>query len=533
MADQLQVNYAGRSLATGGSSQTTGGDGMSNLPGVYPQITDGNLGAIASAVGIHAKIGTAAKGEVNRVVRLSSLAQARAAFGQGQLLESAEISLRQGVTVLAVRAPASVAGVIGAVTETKTGTGVMTLTGTVQGNYDVRVKVTRDGTVAAGDSAFIYSLDGGKHWSAEYALVGTFTLGDTGLSLAFDTGNFVADDRYQVAITAPQMTLADLIQAWDALIASSNAFEFVHVVGAVAPATAEAIKAKIVEARANNAPVMVQLEARGYKATDVPSGISNFDWETANYADRLAVHTQYISNVVEEWKAFSSPDVMVFAGDAKLLDADALQAHLMNPAALGSARMSQMPLAQDLGRFATGALPFVVEVQHDEYKTEGLNAANINSLRTYAGTNGFYFVEGLTRAPQGSDFRLAQNRRVCLEAWRLSYQWFLRYVNESFRVDPTTGYLLADEAAVMDANASQFLRGRLVDTGNASSVAVKVNRGHALLPDGILEYSLEIVPLGYGKKIILQISLINPYLQQVQANPTTAGSGEDKKEGGS
>lgn len=533
MADQVRINYSGSSLAGGGSSHPAGGAGVSKLPGVYIDISDGNLGLGVSVAGVHAKIGAAERGDVNRVLRFSGFNDAKASYGKGRLLKSSQRSLDQGVSLYTVRANASIAGSIGTVgaSSSNTGTGIVSITGTPHESYDIRVEITKGGTVAAGDAAVRYSTDGGYYWSDVYALLATLPIGKTGLTLGFDTGNFVAGNSYKAEVISPQISLQDLITAFDALALSEASVEFVHFVGAVTPATAQAIKAKraSIEA-ATGKDFFYVLEARGVTSADYPTGVTSFDWDDANDLERAQVIAKYKANLIEEWKNFQDKYAVVFAGDAKMIDAYELQSQEENSASLGTMRLSQIPVGQDLGRFATGSLPYVQSLLYDENQANSLYHAGFNTLRHYNGTRGTFFTGGLTRAASTSDFRRLAHLRVCLEAKRLLRIWLLRYVGESVPVDDN-GYLEASARGAIESAATAFLEGRLLSTDNASAVQVKLNEKENILTTAKLTGKIRIRPLGYLTWIEVDLGLVNPLLEQVRAGNTPEPP--KKQQGGS
>src|SRR5574340_210135 len=94
--------------------------------------------------------------------------------------------------------------------------------------------------------------------------------------------------------------------------------------------------------------------------------------------------------------------------------------------------------------------PGVKDLYRDERATPGLDDARITTLTTLLGIAGSYVTQGLTLAPQGSDFALIQNRRVLDKANRYFRIALARYQNESIRVNGKTGRILEREAAQIE-----------------------------------------------------------------------------------
>ena len=163
--------------------------------------------------GVHAKIGVCSAGPLNTAVLIASLA-ALAAYGTGPVVEATAHQLEvTGEPVLLTRCAAGVSGAIGAVVRSGPGsagvnlTGVssptstavptLSITGVLARAYAVRVRVVGAGANLAATPTVQYSLDGGLTWStAATAVAGPTGLGDSGISLAWADGSFVASDTW-------------------------------------------------------------------------------------------------------------------------------------------------------------------------------------------------------------------------------------------------------------------------------------------------------------------------------------------------
>jgi hypothetical protein len=239
------------------------------LPGVSINVQDGNLGVLpALGEGVHVKVGVAQQGPVNQVLAITSTKQAKEVFGGGPLPEAIAVAIAQGAgLVYAVRANAGVAGTIGTVQKTGTGTGNLSAAGSPNDAYEVVVRITRAG--GRGTAAFIYSLDGGDTYSPEIAVPsgGTYALPGTDITLTFTNGasgtSFEVGDTYTFTTTAPAYSLADLNAAINALFAQAQLrYQFVHVVGAATPTVAAAVDARMGEAAQAHRYIWAMLEAQ-------------------------------------------------------------------------------------------------------------------------------------------------------------------------------------------------------------------------------------------------------------------------------
>ena len=402
------------------------------LPDVWFDIQDGALGILPPPTdGVSAKIGPASAGPVNEIVAVTSLQQVKEIFQGGPLAEALATHLAlSGAPVYAIRVKTSLAGTVGKVTKSGTGTGNLEVIGSPLDAYEVHVKITRDGVVAAGEvtGAFQYTLDGGDNWSPEIAIPsgGTYTIPGTGLTLVFQNGpsgaSFVAGDTYAFVTSPPHYTIADLNDALDVLLAVPREWGWVHVVGAASPAVAAAVATRMREAETKYRFAFALLEA-------------------PDDSD---------ANLISAWKDFADKRVAVAAGHADLISPLTGQVQKRSVAWLASGRLAAIPVHEHLGRVLTGPVPGVVRLYRDEAQTPGLDEQGFLTMRTIIGRRGYYFTRGRIKAPQGSDFQYIENRRVMDLACRIARNAALRYLNDSVRVDDS-GKIYEPDARAIEA----------------------------------------------------------------------------------
>ena len=90
-----------------------------------------------------------------------------------------------------------------AVTEAGTSPPDVTLTGTPNNSYLLKVKITLAGN--RGTAKFKYSLDNGKTWSKEIVTANTYEMPGTGTTLNFATGSAYATDNVYTATSTPSV----------------------------------------------------------------------------------------------------------------------------------------------------------------------------------------------------------------------------------------------------------------------------------------------------------------------------------------
>jgi len=474
-----------------------------SIPDSKQTIQDGALGVVeTNDTGVQAKIGVCSLGTPNQVYTFADPTALQAALGTGPLVEAAVEALQEGGgPIVCVPATPSVAGTNGAVTHAGTGTSVMTVTGTPKDSYEVIAKVTNPGTVTAGDGTFQYSLDKGRTWSGDIAGTATYAVPNTGLTLNFTTASaatLVKDDTYTFTSTAPGYANSDLTAALTALVADPASWFMVHVVGQPADLTAAAAIFALLDA------FMAAQETAyryAFALMDLP------DDTDAN------IKTSFTS------LAASSRRVQVAAGfgaDVSRVNGALYKRPVGWPAA---ARMGAIRPSVDPGRFRDGPLTGFSLPKgfgfRDESLTPGLDAIGLVTARTYRGVPGVYLTKGRMKSPAGSDFGTVMNRRVCDILSATVRHATLQYVNDSIRVDATTGKILEIDARGIEAFVGGEISAALVQPGDASSASVVVDRTNNILSTSELKISERVVPKGYASTITNTVGFNNPALNPV------------------
>lgn len=462
------------------------------LPEVLITVQDPNLGIVPESIdGVTAAIGICSKGTAATVYNFSDKQALKDALGVGPLVEhAAHILDVAGGPIRCVRAAQAVAGAAGAVTKSGTGPDV-TVSGAAADAYDVIVKIILGGAVAT--ATFQYSLDNGDTYSPEIVTAATYVVPDTGLTLAFAAGTYVAADTYSFACTAPLYDATTLAAALDGLLASPLEWRFVAIVGQAASASAAATLA-------------------GTVSTKMASAKTNY-----RYARAFMHAADTDANLISGFAAFADDRVIVCAGHAEL--GSSLTGRPEKRASLTPicARAAKAPVHEDLGRVASGSLPGVTSLYRDERVTEALDSQRFATLRSFVGLNGYYITAGRTMAAKTSDFQHVQNGFVIDKACRALRNGLLAYLNDSVRVNATSGFIFEEDAQAIEADLQGQLEAAIIAPGNASSVEVKVKRDENILSTQNLTVTVSVVPLGYARSISASIGLKNPALTPVAA----------------
>ena len=470
------------------------------LPDVTVTVSDGALGlAGANPDNLHAKLGVSSLGTANTVYAFSDITTLRTTLGSGPLVEALASHLAfPGGPVLAVPVAASNVGTVGTVTRvgTSPSPGLAT-TGTPRDKYDVVARVIAGGAVAT--ATFDISFDGGVTYLPVRATAATVSAyaADTGLTLTFAAGTYVAGDTYTFSTVAPTYSSSDLNTALDAVKNDSRSTSFVHVVGTVGGAT-DADKIT------NFAALVVAVE------TKMESAETGKRWGFAILEKPDTAEGAFEASAT--WLAVSAPRVSPAGGRETIISQVSNRQVQVSLATGYAARLAATPVQEHPGKFIRGPLKGVLAMSRDERATPGLDSARITSARTFPDVVGFYISNGKMAAATGSDFAEVQNRRVVDKLCRVGYLALLRFLNDEVRVNKVTGFILEKDAKVIEAYVLGILNEALVTSGNASSVQATVNRTTNILSSETLYVSLRVIPKGYAKFIQADVGLVNPAL---------------------
>ncbi len=212
---------------------------------VKTNLIDGGIGAAPKGEdGIQLKVGAAEGGDANTILTAGSYFDAKNLLISGPLLAAAkqhfeEFSEAKGQTpppFYFCRPVSDVAGSIGDVEHTGTGTATHATAGTVTGTRKFIVEIILGG--ASATATYRKSSDGGKTWSAELttpASASPISLA-AGVTIAFTNGgtpstSFVAGDTYEFECFGPTASVNNTLTAIRAA-KQAHQIRFIHVLGA-------------------------------------------------------------------------------------------------------------------------------------------------------------------------------------------------------------------------------------------------------------------------------------------------------------
>lgn len=219
----------------------------------------------------------------------------------------------------------------------------------------------------------------------------------------------------------------------------------------------------------------------------------------------------WMNSLISTWVGFTSNRVSVNAGSADIYSSANRDYNIRNCAHIVSARESLIPIQEDLGKVARGALPLILTpsensgkygIYHDEDAKPGLDVSRFTTLRRFKNIPGFYITNGRTFATPGSDYTFLQYRRVIDRAATLLTVISKQFINAEFRVN-ADGTIYEIDAVNAEDKVSQFLYSDLRQ--NVVGLQVQVDRNINLLSTQKMKITVSVRPYGYVKFIDLTI----------------------------
>lgn len=453
-------------------------------------VADGGLGARQQTDLPLAVVGCSSSGTAATPVLISSIAHAIETFGHGPLVEAIATILRYGAgPVVGCRATASTAGSESAVSQTGTGTAVLSVTTSgARDAYGIRVKITRAGAnLAAATAAMQLSIDGGTTYGEETAVPvgGVFTVGNTGVGVTFADGTFVADGVYAITCTAPVFNSANASAAVTALLESTIDHEGIFVVGPVTGTIYSALATLVADAEADGVYRWLLCEPRVQGSDSVGT---------------------FTAAIISDFADDASPHGAVCAGEALQLSAGIGGTHRRNVARLYAARLAAISasgrsqrLAESPMRVRSGAVAGLDAgaLYHDMRVLTTLTGGRFCGLQSIVGRTGHYCTTRSTAAA-GSDLTDIARVRVIKAAQRALLGILTAQIGDTVPLT-SSGTIQPAVAAALDAQLGAAFSREM--EGMISSSSVAVDRTNNIATTSTLLASFRMVPLGYTTAI--------------------------------
>lgn len=142
-------------------------------------------------------------------------------------------------------------------------------------------------------------------------------------------------------------------------------------------------------------------------------------------------------------------------------------------------------------------------------KLDALHDAGYIIYRTYPTLEGVYLNDDPTAAPLSDDYANLNLGRVVDKAIVTAYNTYLTEIMDNVVVDASTGKIAAEKAVYYQSLIERAIAQQMSDA--ISGFSAYVDPDQNVLGTSCLEVSLEIVPQGTLRKIVVNISFSNPY----------------------
>lgn len=460
------------------------------LPGLSLSTTDGNLGLLSAEADKILVIGPAASGTDNVILPYAQPSDMISTHGRGQGVTcGAHILDFAGGEIDFAKCATSVAAATSSISQTGGGPTISIGAGTPNDFYDVQLTIVTGG--ALGAATFKYSLDGGQTVGLTRTVPagGSYVIPNTGWTITFAAGAYVADEVYSWTGTPATFDAADIDAVKTALLGVNTRWKAVVYAGSSATASAAATIATAVGAdldaleadfRMLRGLVHAGEEAEAAVRTAFEA-IEHLKLAVFSGKDRIAV-----ANPIEGWQKPQLPSVY---------NAAAMVAAFTRGTNIGWVGNGFPPRG--------GRKPLVSAISFDEYKSgETLHDINVNASRTHIGKNGYYFVNGLLKTPAGSDFRYLHWGLAFDRAVEVTLDALTPYINASLKVRADgTGRILPREALRIDKQANKQLREAVLkplneqgQEGYVSAAKSAVDQTYDILTNKKFRADLRVVP---------------------------------------
>jgi hypothetical protein len=454
------------------------------LPGQDPfDIPENGVPSVALATSVPHIIGYASALPENDPRSFSRIIDLVATCGQGPAVEDAAYILANyGGSVRVTKPTCSVAGALSAVVESGVAGPDVTVTGTPNDFYDVKVEITKAG--ALGTAEFKYSLDGGQEYQEGIVTPTglTYLIPNTGVTLTFTAGTQNVGTIHSFTATPPMYNSTNLGQAFTAIAALPTLqFDFFSLAGRAATASAGATL---------HGGFQTQLAALASTHFRHFRGIMDVGIDTtSNVLSSYAAVTGV--RVCRSYGTFRAPSAKPFPGWAKP------HRSLAGAVAYFAARSL---ISTDLMRVASGPIPGCDAISHNEFTAESLHAAKIATARTYPQYSDFFLTGAPLASAAGSDFSDWHLGRVMDVACNIVYRAQVLFLGRTTRVLGAGGKIDPKEAAAFEREVQEQLDIALMQPTNAegtrghvTSVTYQLDRENNVLQTGYLNSHVTLV----------------------------------------
>lgn len=380
-----------------------------------------------------------------------------------------------------------------------TGSSTPAMSGTPVDAFDVRMKIATSGASLSALTAEIQiSLDGGATYGPRLAVPssGAIDIADTGLTVTWGAGSFVAGEVFMLRTSAPVTTASNLTAALNSLSTVTGEYEFALLAQPIDSALAANAKAWGVAREAAGEYTFCIAGVR-----DQVVGETVTVWASAINSDFSAADSGRYLTVV------STHDRVELYDRTEPTPRRSL-------APLYAARLAAIPTGQHPGRVKTGPIrglaASVLSLAQDQATYTSLDSHRFAGAQSVQGQpRGKFYFTSRTMAASTSDFSEIQRIRVICVAARAALTAISEYVGDDLDVRTDgTGRIDPVVANAIDAETAAALRRAVVAAPNdfATAASARVNRSTNIVSAGALSFTLSVVPKGYANAVTATLS---------------------------
>jgi hypothetical protein len=481
-------------------------------------VLDGGAGSVVvPASTVQVVIGVSSAGTAAAIVASRNANTLATAVGVGPGPEAAALAILAGGTVLFMRAATVTPGANSAVVSTAWGTSVLTVSGTPNDCYLVKVKVVQAGTIGAVGCRIQISLDAGRTYGPPISL-GTavlYAIAGTGITLNFAAGTLLLAGYSTFGCTEPLTDNASILACLTALQASQYAvagWGSMHIVGARTGANATTINGYL------------NTLATGYVFTRAIIGVRDAALPAA-YGGAGETDSVWSAAVALDYSAVDAKRIDAVAGHYNVPSAYPIAAagaprYRRSGAFVAAARQVTIPAQRHAGRVRDGALSQIAVdptldpsdgfIYHDERTAPALDAARFTSFRTRIGLPGFYMANPNLMSAPGSVFTLLPLGNVMDVGCSLAHQVGQQDINEDIRLNDN-GTIFENEAQAIESSMHGQIDAQMTAKNMISSATVAVDRSNNVRATSEVNVAITLFSRGYILQENVTIGFASPF----------------------
>lgn len=394
--------------------------------------------------------------------------------------------------------------------QTSAGTSKPSVSGAALDTMRFRWKWIVGGTRGSAGAIAQYSADGGATWSPQFP-IGTavsYVIPNTGITIAFTAGTWVAGDEYRWSTVEPKWGVSDVVDTLEQLRLLKVKFRFAQIVGDATASDAVTLDAKIEALADVYRYAGLLLNARDFASTDTDQD-------------------GWIANIANDFSSFASTRVSVTGGHYRVTSAIDARKYRRPLSWAAAARLMGKPIQENAGRVRSGNLKGLdspsndeivrlgldADIYHDAEEKPGLATARFFTAKQRVGRPGWYVDQPRMMAQPTSDYQDWPHRSVVDKACDITYEVLVDELNDDIDLDPLTGFLTEAAAKAIELRLSSAYRTNLTANGACSAVSAVVNRTTNIITTKRIAADIRVTPKGYITGVDATVAYTNPDLQ--------------------